>query len=198
MNRLLLAISAALLLPSVSHAQHNQTPDNAFAVEGAGRLDCASFNTARQDKSSAEYQRMIGFVEGYLSAANRYEPNTFDLTPWHNAAAFDIILNSHCAEHGQDTLISVVQRMVTGLRPVRIASFSPLVEVGDETHKTYVYETILGRAQAALKTRGLYSGEETGKFSPEMREALKAFQRQASLDATGVPDPATLWFLLNP
>lgn len=175
-----------------------QGADSSFAVEGAGTLDCAAFTAAREDRSSAEYQRMIGFVEGYLSAANRYEPNTFDLTPWHNAAALDIILKSHCSEHSSDTLVSVVQRMVTGLRPVRVAQYSPMLEVGDDKHRTYVYETILRRTQAALKLRGFYAGEEDGRFSPELRDALLSFQKQSSLMTTGVPDPATLWTLLNP
>ncbi|MXP15564.1 hypothetical protein GRI44_12460 [Altererythrobacter confluentis] len=196
MKKSMLAAMAATFIASAANAA--EPHDNSFAVEGAGRFDCAAFLTARQDKSSAEYQRLIGFVEGYLSAANRYEPNTFDLTPWHNAAAFDIILNSHCTQHAQDTVVSVVQRMVTGLRPVRVAQFSPLVEVGDAKHRAFVYEAILRRSQAALKVKGLYKGEETGKFTPEMRNALAAFQKQHSLDATGVPDPATLWTLLNP
>lgn len=196
MKRLILV---ALVAGAFSFSSVEAQPtENSFAVEGAGRLDCSAFNAARENKSSAEYQRMIGFVEGYLSAANRYEPNTFDLTPWHNAAAFDIILKSHCAANKQDTLVSVVQRMVTGLRPFRIAQFSPMVEVGDDRHKTVVYETILRRSQAALKLRGLYKGEENGKFTPETRNALVAFQRQSSLEPTGVPDPATLWTLLNP
>lgn len=196
MKKWILAAIAAASVGTVSHAA--EPNENSFAVEGAGRLDCAAFTASRADKSSAEYQRMIGFIEGYLSAANRYEPNTFDLTPWHNTAALDIILNSHCTEHTQDTLVSVVQRMVTGLRPVRIAQFSALVEVGDDKNHAIVYETILRRAQAALKIRGLYQGQEDGKFSPEMRDALIAFQKQSSLTPTGVPDPATLWTLLNP
>ena len=182
-----------LARPAVAEDSNHQ-----FAVEGGGRATCQAFLNARKDEASPEYKRLIGFVEGYLTAANRYEPNTFDLTPWHNAAALDIILNSHCTEHTQDTLVSVVQRMVTGLRPVRIAQFSPLVEVGDDKHQTIVYETILRRAQAALKVRGLYQGEEDGKFSPAMRDALIVFQQQTSLSPTGVPDPATLWTLLNP
>lgn len=169
-----------------------------FAVEGSGRLDCTTFMAARKDKGSAEYQRLIGFVEGYLSAANRYEPNTFDLSPWHNAAAFDLILGKHCTENPDDLVVSVVQKMVGALRPVRVAEFSPLIEVGTGEHRAFVYETILKRAQAALSARGLYQGAEDGVFSPNMRDALIAFQRSANLYETGVPDPATLWTLLNP
>lgn len=185
-----------------AQVQAQAAPDtgssDSFAVEGAGRLDCAVFIRARTDKSSPDYQRLIGFVEGYLSAANRYEPNTFDLTPWHNAAALDIILGSHCSQHTEDTLVSVVQRIVTGLRPVRVAQFSPMVEVGDDRHRTFVYETILRRAQSELKLRGLYRGATDGTFTTELRDAFIAFQTNQSLTLTGVPDPATLWTLLNP
>lgn len=192
---ILAAWVAAMSATGLNAAEASQ---NSFAVEGAGSLTCTAFLSARDKKTSPQYQRIMGFVEGYLSAANRYEPNTFDLTPWHNATAFDMILTSHCAEHGDDTLVSIVQRMVTGLRPIRVAQYSPMIEVGDGTHRTIVYEAILRRSQAALRRRGLYAGEETGKFSPEMRTALLAFQQKSSLALTGVPDPATLWTLLNP
>lgn len=169
-----------------------------FAVEGAGRLSCSDFLRARSDKTSGEYQRIIGFTEGYLTGANRYEQGTFDLTPWHNAAAFDLILESHCSQNADDTLASVVQRMVTGFRPIRVAQFSQLLEVGDGQNRTYVYEAILRRAQAALQVRGLYSGPEDGRFTAELRKAFLDFQGKSDLSPTGVPDPATLWMLLNP
>lgn len=191
------ATAAALAVAASVPASADNTSKQ-FAVEGSGRLDCAAFTAARADKGSAEYQRLIGFVEGYLSAANRYEPNTFDLSPWHNAAAFDLILDKHCSEHPDDIIVSVVQKMVGAFRPVRIADFSPLIEVGAGENRAFVYQTILKRAQAALGARGLYRGEEDGVYTPQMRDALRAFQRSANLYETGVPDPATLWTLLNP
>jgi Putative peptidoglycan binding domain len=190
-------LAAALSSPTGSPASADNGSQQ-FAVEGSGRINCATFTAARADKGSAEYQRLIGFVEGYLSAANRYEPNTFDLSPWHNAAAFDLILDKHCSANPQDTIVTVVQKMVGALRPVRVAEFSPLVEVGAGENRAFVYQTILKRAQAALTARGLYRGAEDGAFSPQMRDALLAFQRSANLYETGVPDPATLWTLLNP
>ncbi|TIX51548.1 peptidoglycan-binding domain-containing protein [Alteraurantiacibacter aquimixticola] len=191
--------AAALMLavaPAPASAQEEETRQ--FAVEGVGVLTCARFTQAREDRQSAEYQRMIGFIEGYLSAANLYEPNTFDLTPWHNAAAFDLILDSHCKDNPEDPLVSVTQRMVVGFRPLRVAQFSRLLEVGDSENRALVYETILRRAQAALSIRGLYSGPEDGQYSEELKEAFRQFQQETSLTPTGVPDPATLWTLLNP
>lgn len=189
----LIALAATPLAPV--GAQDNQRQ---FAVEGAGMLTCARFTEARADTASPEYQRMIGFIEGYLTAANLYEPDTFDLTPWHNAAALDMIVGNHCAQFPDDRLVGVTQRMVGGLRPFRVARFSPLLEVGDGENRAFVYETILRRAQAALRLRGLYTGPEDGTFPPALREAFRAFQRSVGLNETGVPDPATLWKLLNP
>ena len=122
--------------------------------EGAGMMTCERFVNARADTTSPDYQRMIGFIEGYLSAANLYEPDTFDLTPWHNAAALDLIVENHCAQHPEDRLVGVTQRMVGGLRPFRIARFSQMLEVGDGQNRAFVYETnFLRRAQAALQLR---------------------------------------------
>jgi hypothetical protein len=187
------ALAAAALSPASAQDSERQ-----FAVEGAGMSTCERFVAARTDITGADYQRMMGFIEGYLSAANLYEPDTFDLTPWHNSAALGMIVASHCAQHPTDRLVGVTQRMVVGLRPFRVARFSPLLEVGDGQNRALVYETILRRAQAALKLRGLYAGNEDGSFTPQLRQAFRDFQRSVSLDETGVPDPATLWKLLNP
>jgi hypothetical protein len=189
----LIALAAAPLAPAKAQDVSRQ-----FAVEGAGMLTCARFTAARADTASPEYQRMIGFIEGYLTAANLYEPDTFDLTPWHNAAALDMIMGNHCAQHPEERLVGVTQRMVGGLRPFRLARFSPLLEVGDGENRALVYETILRRAQAALRIRGLYAGPEDGTFPPALRQAFRDFQRSVGLTETGVPDPATLWKLLNP
>lgn len=195
-------LASAIIVAAVAVAAINAAKaddgTNQFAVEGPGLLACSEFTEARADKKSLEYQRFIGFVEGYMSAANRYEPNTFDLSPWHNAVAFDLIIQNHCSENPGEPIVAVLQKMVSALRPVRVAQFSKMVEVGAGKNRAVVYEAILRRAQAELRNRGFYSGEETGEYSPEMRDALLAYQKRTDLFETGVPDPATLWTLLNP
>jgi peptidoglycan hydrolase-like protein with peptidoglycan-binding domain len=48
------------------------------------------------------------------------------------------------------------------------------------------------QAQAILKQRNFYSGEETGKLSPETRAGLKLFQTAEGLKATGTLNKVTL------
>jgi len=47
-------------------------------------------------------------------------------------------------------------------------------------------------AQAMLKRKGAYSGEATGKLDPATRDALKAYQKDNGLRATGTLNRATL------
>ncbi len=48
------------------------------------------------------------------------------------------------------------------------------------------------QAQAILKNRGFYGGEETGKLDPDTRASLKKFQGAESLKVTGTLNKLTL------
>lgn len=48
------------------------------------------------------------------------------------------------------------------------------------------------KAQALLKTRGFYAGEETGKLDPDTRAGLKKYQAAESLKVTGTLNKVTL------
>ena len=199
-NRWMGGLATLLLcigLLAYASAADASTKDGQFAVEEGGRVSCPTFTKASATKNDA-FHRYVGFVEGYLTAANRYEPNTFDLTPWHTPAALALILDTHCKKNPKDNLAMAAQRLVIAMAPVRLATYSNLVAVGEADKKTYVYSTILKRAQSELARRGLFRGEANGQYTPETRTALSQFQTLAKLDPTGIPDTATLWVLLNP
>ncbi len=48
------------------------------------------------------------------------------------------------------------------------------------------------QAQAILKTRGFYAGEESGKLDPDTRAGLKKYQEAESLKVTGTLNKVTL------
>ena len=48
------------------------------------------------------------------------------------------------------------------------------------------------QAQAILKTRGFYAGEQTGKLDDDTRAGLKKYQAAESLKATGTLNKVTL------
>ena len=192
----MLSLVCVILFVTPSWAQA-ETRDHQFAVEDAGRATCAAYTKARGGNPEAA-SRYLGFIEGYLTAANRYEPNTFDLTPWHSTEAFALILDQHCAKRPDDGLALVAQQIVVAMMPLRLADKSDLVVVGEGDHRAVVYERILWRAQNELMRRGLYRGQVNGQYSPEFKSALTRFQQSARLDPNGLPDIPTLWVLLNP
>ena len=48
------------------------------------------------------------------------------------------------------------------------------------------------QAQAILKTRGFYPGEQTGKLDPDTRAGVKKYQEAETLKATGTLNKVTL------
>lgn len=190
----ILACLASALPPSTALSA---TSDGRFAVERPGQALCSRFMRAKE-ANGTEYSRLLGFVEGYLSAANRYEPNTFDLTPWHNAQALSLILSKHCEDNPDEPLGVAVQKLVSAMLPLRLASHSNLQRIDSGDNHLEVYEVVMERAQQALASRGLYSGQVDGQYTPAMKSALEKFQRTAGLDPSGLPDTPTLWVLLNP
>jgi peptidoglycan hydrolase-like protein with peptidoglycan-binding domain len=48
------------------------------------------------------------------------------------------------------------------------------------------------QAQAILKQRGFYAGEQTGKLDPDTREGLKKYQTAESIKVTGTLNKITL------
>jgi hypothetical protein len=182
---------------SLSSSAPAASIDGKFAVEGPGQAACSRILHAK-DADANEFARYLGFMEGYISAANRYEPNTFDLTPWHSSQALSLILTKHCESHPKAVLGVVMQELVVAMMPVRLASYSPREQIADGSNHAEVYQAIIKRSQEMLAKKGLYTGAADGQYSPAMGEALRAFQKTAHLDATGIPDTATLWVLLNP
>jgi hypothetical protein len=173
------------------------TESGQFAAKGAGRARCAFFIDAKT-RNLPEHLEMISYFEGFLTAANRYEPDTYDLAPWHTAGMISAIVEHYCKSNADQTLAFVAASMAATLKPLRLSAESKLIAVGEAPNRVMVYEEVLRRAQAALKTKGIFQGQPDGKVNPETQAAIQAFQSEKKLEPTGIPDAATLWYLLNP
>jgi len=196
MNKLCAAAAVAIAAAAIGAAAAG-TPDGRFAVTEPGRASCEAYLKARTDRSPA-FGLYLGFIQGYVTAANRYEPDTFDLAPWQTPQAFALILANHCQSAPKERLAAVAQKLVVTMRPTRLAEFSDLVLVGEGKSRRPVYKAVLSQTQNALLKKGLYQGPVDGRYSPPLKVALQEFQRSAKLQPTGLPDTATLWLLLRP
>ncbi len=60
-----------------------------------------------------------------------------------------------------------------------------------------VYQYSLMQLQTKLKSLGIYKSTIDGQYGTGTRKAIEAFQKQAKLTVTGVPDQATLFRALQ-
>jgi hypothetical protein len=144
------------------------------------------------------YARMIGWVEGYMTAANRYVGDTFDLAPWQTPELYGIIIGQHCEKNPDDRLYNVVEKIVVSLAPDRLKQPSDMVSLSVKGRGMLMYTEIIRRAQDALKKQKLYQGEVNGRWDQATQLGFANYQAAVGLQDTGLPDPITLWLLFSP
>jgi murein L,D-transpeptidase YcbB/YkuD len=167
-----------------------------FAIKGMGLLPCQDYVQARKEQTP-QYFQFGGWMEGYLSATNRYEKDTFDLTPWQTSGVLASWLESFCERNPEVQFVRAVATLVNVLGKDRLTTRSELVEFEANGGTHSVYASTLRRAQQELVKRGLSKDTMSGKLDEETVAALRRFQAESGLEATGLPDPATLARLLQ-
>ena len=187
------AVSAACLWSAAAQAANEQ---GQFAVRGIGIQDCASFSKGYAERSQAAFV-FAGWLDGYISAINRLQPDTFDAAPWQLTDILMVLINNHCRGNPDQRLFTVVQSLVGFYGEQRLTTSSERVDakVGDTT--VSVYKEIMRRAQVALAREGVYTGTPDGVFGPQTKAAFEAFQEKANLTKSGLPDQQTLYRLFE-
>lgn len=169
-----------------------------FAPKGAGLIRCEQF-VAEHAAGSDAYLLFRGWIDGYLTAVNQYEPGNFDVTAWQTPASIATLIDNHCGKHPDDEVLAVAMTIVSSLRSDRIRSESTLVKLeNNEGKHVLLYEETLRRLQSKLADSGFYDGEPSGAFNTGTETAIRTFQSSNGLEETGLPDQNTLWRLLKP
>lgn len=166
-----------------------------YAIRGIGSQDCKTLtDRLAQDKDIGV--PLASWMLGYMSAVNRYEQTTFDITPITDVRALTNIAVALCAKHPTARFEVVLADMLRALSRARVRSDSPIVDMksGDAT-ASLRQETLL-LVQQRLNERGVLKGKPDGSFGPQTEAALKDYQKAEKLPVTGVADSATVIRLL--
>ena len=189
-----LLLAAAVLAPSAPAFAAAESGE--YAVKGIGVDRCANYVKAAEAKSPL-LDVFAGWIEGHLTATNRYRPDTFDIAPWQTTRLLMALLFAHCQNNPDQRLFEAVQNLEEVLAKGRLRRKSEVVEIDTgEKRKLVLYHEVLKRAQQALIERGFLKGKADGQFGPKTRAALEAFQQSEGLRKTGLPDQETLFKLL--
>ena len=180
------AIAAALSC----HAGAAQAADaqGSYAIEGPGAQSCTTFMA--HDRGSTEYAVSLGFIAGYLGAANAFRADTFDLTPWQTIELSAAQLLQFCEANPDAALAQGLEQYASFLHPQRITESEQKLslQVGDKV--VVQYGTTVERIRDALRERGFGTDEEP-------LSGLKEYQESIGVEPTGLPDQATLSRLIG-
>ena len=150
-----------------------------------------------REKKSSVYYMIGGWLEGFLSAHNRYAEHTFDVASFETLELLLSVIENHCASNPNDRLYSVINSIIIKLHPDRVVTESPKVAIAEGERQTQLYRETIRRMQERLAARGLFKDEPDGRYTEATRSALIAFQSDIEFETTGFPDQTTLWRLFR-
>ncbi len=195
MEKIKKAAIALLLCSTPFVGAQGADKDGRFAIKGAGTASCERYLEERSRRSEP-YYLIAGWLNGYLTAANQYSDETYDLAAWQNSKLLNALLETHCKANPKQKIHVAVRAMVERLRTERLREMSMLVEARAGKERIRLYQETLRRIQTKLANLGFYTGKADGRFGPGTRKALEAFQAAHNLKITGLPDQTTIYSLL--
>ena len=166
-----------------------------FAAKGAGRKSCEAFNQAYQSKSN-EYYLYGGWIEGYVSAFNSFQKETYDITPWQTTELMMFFISKHCEKQPETRILTAVNTMLSSFAATRLTKESDLVEVNLKNSKSYFYAETLLAVREALHGQGYDVDVGETSFDEKLVKAILSYQKSKGLTQSGFPDQQTLVNLL--
>ena len=180
-----------LFILSISLNSYAADIDGKFAVKGAGKHDCSSFIKAAQIKNT-DYYLYGGWVEGFISSYNQFQPNSFDITPWQTTELILALLESHCRDNPKTKFLTATNSLIKTVFPIRLKNESNYVKIQVNESQMYFYQEIIKRSKKRLEKLGFLKNASYNSFTKEDAIAFENYQKTIGLDVTGVPDQKTL------
>lgn len=179
-----LAAGFLCLAPTFASAQ-------AAAVESLGVRPCGELIAAHETDETL-YAAFGVWIGGYLTAANAYEPDTFDLTPWQPVELATAQITVACKQQEKATIAAVTASYVQYLKAGRLTENSPLIRLRAGDRAMFIYRVVLDDIRARLEANGASITDPEGEYGNSFGKAVLAYQSANQLPETGLPDTRTL------
>lgn len=166
-----------------------------FAIKGGGLQGCDKFLEAIESNSQ-DIALYGGWIEGFVTAQNQHNENTFDVTPWQTTQTLLQLTRSVCTQAKPDSrFIDAFAGVFRILAPSRLTTESEVVGVTNGENSAVAYREILKRVQTVLRDKGYDIQNDTGEFDEQTVKDLMDYQTKQGLVASGLPDQPTLYSL---
>ena len=167
-----------------------------YAIKGAGAVSCERYITA-VNKKSTEYIAFSGWIDGYNTSFNQFQPETFDIAPWQSTLLLTQALFRHCKKNPDIRFFKALTTMLQALHVKRLKKISKVVKIVSNEGVLLLYKDIVKQVQTAVNKHNNSNIKVDGQFSSETEEGLRQFQLENKIPITGVPDQMTLQMLFQ-
>jgi hypothetical protein len=186
----------ALLFIFITSNSYSADKKQSYAIKGAGIITCEQYVEFTSNKSP-EFVSLAGWIDGYITAFNQFQDDTFDVAPWQSTFLLTQAIKRHCNKHPQEKFFNALTAMLKVLAPARLLDGSEIVEISSGGKKLRMYKDIVKRIQQKINTLHKSRLPIDGIYSRQTEQQLRAFQKQADLEVTGIPDQNTLQRLFH-
>ncbi len=193
---LLLALILVLALVSPTGPALAADRNEAFSSRGLGIITCQRYLEEKAGNTES-YPFFRSWLNGYLSAYNQFQPETFDISSGAPIEQLIAAVEQICEADPQRPFWAAASRLTRLLYDRRMTVKPELVNLTAGENTVTVTKAQVRRVQQALKDLGYQVGVVDGLYGGNTRRALEAFQQSESLPVTGLPDPATAAKLLQ-
>ena len=184
-------LAAALGLVVLSGPLAAADGQGRFAGHGPGIARCDQLIQALSG-DGPDRPLFVGWVAGFLTAANAFKPSTYDVAPWQPVEFVANVVAEQCNRNPEAAVTEVTLAIVEQRATERLQQSSPVVNVEHAGNRVSIYRDVLRQVQTRLRDLGHYSGGLDGAYGPMTRGAIEAFQQAKGVPVTGVPDEVTL------
>lgn len=184
-------LPAIVLAATLAQPASAATSDGSFSIRGFGAQSCASANAGLKEKPEA-VGGAVAWLLGYLTALNRVNSETFDISPVSDGIALLRMVAGVCEKTPELLVENVSFEVLKSLARARVKENVPMVTTTAGDQSALVRKATLQQIQESLIQRGHLAGTADGDFGPKTEAALRVFQEEQKLPVTGIADAATI------
>ena len=168
-----------------------------FVVRGMGSLGCEQLVSALQNEQSDDAAaRLVAWLSGYVSHANRADAEVNDVLPYANLNGLGTVVARLCAGNRDAQVEAVTASALATLAPLAVSAPEEVVELRKAEAAVRMRPSVLQGVQERLITRELLPEESAdGVYGEQTAKALARFQEDTGLEPTGLPDAWTVFVL---
>lgn len=171
--------------------------EGGFVVRGMGALGCEQLVSALQSEQSDEVAaRLVAWLSGYVSHANRAEAEVNDVLPYANLTGLGTVVARICAGNPDAQVEAVTASALATLASLAVSEAEDAVELRQGEATMLMRPSVLQGIQERLIARELLpEGSADGVYGEQTATALASFQDDTGIEPTGLPDAWTVFVL---